>query len=83
MYKKKKQAFGVWPNANVKFNYLEKQQLLSSIPPTQSKDPTTALAQGLDKQPQRNHVNVCINNNNNNMPYCIFMSNNNVLFAGS
>ncbi|GJS29218.1 transformation/transcription domain-associated protein-like protein isoform X2 [Tanacetum coccineum] len=40
------QALEVWPNANVKFNYLEK--LLSSIPPTQSKDPSTALAQGLD-----------------------------------
>nr|GEW28421.1 phosphatidylinositol 3- and 4-kinase family protein with FAT domain isoform 1 [Tanacetum cinerariifolium] len=41
-----KQALEVWPNANVKFNYLEK--LLSSIPPTQSKDPSTALAQDLD-----------------------------------
>ncbi|KVI08775.1 Armadillo-type fold [Cynara cardunculus var. scolymus] len=40
------QALEVWPSANVKFNYLEK--LLSSIPPTQSKDPSTALAQGLD-----------------------------------
>ncbi|XP_076887806.1 uncharacterized protein LOC143538050 [Bidens hawaiensis] len=40
------QALEVWPNANVKFNYLEK--LLNSIPPTQSKDPSTALAQGLD-----------------------------------
>lgn len=40
------QALDVWPNANVKFNYLEK--LLSSIQPTQSKDPSTALAQGLD-----------------------------------
>ncbi|KAJ0907922.1 putative non-specific serine/threonine protein kinase [Helianthus annuus] len=40
------QALEVWPNANVKFNYLEK--LLSSIPPTQSKDPSSALAQGLD-----------------------------------
>lgn len=40
------QALEVWPNANVKFNYLEK--LLSSIQPTQSKDPSTALAQGLD-----------------------------------
>ncbi|XP_010526797.1 PREDICTED: transformation/transcription domain-associated protein-like [Tarenaya hassleriana] len=39
------QALEVWPNANVKFNYLEK--LLSSIPPSQS-DPSTALAQGLD-----------------------------------
>ncbi|KAL8143397.1 hypothetical protein V2J09_016429 [Rumex salicifolius] len=40
------QALEVWPNANVKFNYLEK--LLSSIQPSQSKDPATALAQGLD-----------------------------------
>ncbi|CAI0392859.1 unnamed protein product [Linum tenue] len=40
------QALDVWPNANVKFNYLEK--LLSSIQPSQSKDPSTALAQGLD-----------------------------------
>ncbi|KNA06133.1 hypothetical protein SOVF_183880 [Spinacia oleracea] len=40
------QALEVWPNANVKFNYLEK--LLSSIQPSQSKDPSTALAQGLD-----------------------------------
>ncbi|XP_024004594.1 transformation/transcription domain-associated protein isoform X2 [Eutrema salsugineum] len=39
------QALEVWPNANVKFNYLEK--LLSSMPPSQS-DPSTALAQGLD-----------------------------------
>ncbi|KAK9136460.1 hypothetical protein Syun_015790 [Stephania yunnanensis] len=39
------QALEVWPNANVKFNYLEK--LLSSQP-SQSKDPSTALAQGLD-----------------------------------
>ncbi|XP_010436242.1 PREDICTED: probable transcription-associated protein 1, partial [Camelina sativa] len=38
-------ALEVWPNANVKFNYLEK--LLSSMPPSQS-DPSTALAQGLD-----------------------------------
>ncbi|KAJ8771163.1 hypothetical protein K2173_023488 [Erythroxylum novogranatense] len=57
------QALEVWPNANVKFNYLEK--LLSS--PSQSKDPSTALAQGLDvmnkvleKQPHlfiRNNIN--------------------------
>lgn len=40
------QALEVWPNANVKFNYLER--LLGSIQPTQSKDPSTALAQGLD-----------------------------------
>ncbi|GKV51280.1 hypothetical protein SLEP1_g57947 [Rubroshorea leprosula] len=40
------QALEVWPNANVKFNYLEK--LLSTIQPSQSKDPSTALAQGLD-----------------------------------
>ncbi|KDP46748.1 hypothetical protein JCGZ_06536 [Jatropha curcas] len=40
------QALEVWPNANVKFNYLEK--LLTSIQPSQSKDPSTALAQGLD-----------------------------------
>lgn len=40
------QALEVWPNANVKFNYLEK--LLGCIPPSQSKDPSTALAQGLD-----------------------------------
>ncbi|GLT44576.1 hypothetical protein SLA2020_184620 [Shorea laevis] len=40
------QALEVWPNANVKFNYLEK--LLNSIQPSQSKDPSTALAQGLD-----------------------------------
>ncbi len=59
------QALEVWPNANVKFNYLEK--ILTSLqPPGQSKDPLTALAQGLDvmnkvleKQPQlfiRNNV---------------------------
>jgi transformation/transcription domain-associated protein len=59
------QALEVWPNANVKFNYLEK--ILTSLQPTgQSKDPLTALAQGLDvmnkvleKQPQlfiRNNV---------------------------
>ncbi|XP_068646622.1 uncharacterized protein [Aristolochia californica] len=40
------QALEAWPNANVKFNYLEK--LLSSLQPSQSKDPATALAQGLD-----------------------------------
>lgn len=90
------QALEVWPNANVKFNYLEK--LLSSIPPTQSKDPSTALAQGLDvmnkvleKQPHlfiRNNiihisqVSVCVN-----MLPCIFLLKgltvliNNVLFA--
>ncbi|XAR57979.1 Non-specific serine/threonine protein kinase [Bertholletia excelsa] len=60
------QALEVWPNANVKFNYLEK--LLNSIQPSsQSKDPSTALAQGLDvmnkvleKQPHlfiRNNIN--------------------------
>ncbi|GAB4848475.1 hypothetical protein Ancab_003180 [Ancistrocladus abbreviatus] len=59
------QALEVWPNANVKFNYLEK--LLSSIQPSQAKDPSTALAQGLDvmnkvleKQPRlfiRNNIN--------------------------
>ncbi|KAF5735955.1 Phosphatidylinositol 3- and 4-kinase family protein with FAT domain isoform 1 [Tripterygium wilfordii] len=59
------QALEVWPNANVKFNYLEK--LLSSLQPSQSKDPSTALAQGLDvmnkvleKQPHlfiRNNIN--------------------------
>lgn len=60
------QALEVWPNANVKFNYLEK--LLGSLQPsTQSKDPAAALAQGLDvmnkvleKQPQlfiRNNIN--------------------------
>ncbi|KAK6237341.1 hypothetical protein QUC31_002810 [Theobroma cacao] len=59
------QALEVWPNANVKFNYLEK--LLSSVQPSQSKDPSTALAQGLDvmnkvleKQPHlfiRNNIN--------------------------
>ncbi|CAN4078750.1 unnamed protein product [Withania somnifera] len=59
------QALEVWPNANVKFNYLEK--LLNNIPPSQSKDPSTALAQGLDvmnkvleKQPHlfiRNNIN--------------------------
>ena len=58
------EALEVWPNANVKFNYLEK--LLSSMPPSQS-DPSTALAQGLDvmnkvleKQPHlfiRNNIN--------------------------
>ncbi|XP_057972938.1 transcription-associated protein 1-like isoform X2 [Malania oleifera] len=59
------QALEVWPNANVKFNYLEK--LLSSVQPSQAKDPSTALAQGLDvmnraleKQPHlfiRNNIN--------------------------
>ncbi|GMH24561.1 hypothetical protein Nepgr_026404 [Nepenthes gracilis] len=59
------QALEVWPNANVKFNYLEK--LLSSIQPSQAKDPSSALAQGLDvmnkileKQPHlfiRNNIN--------------------------
>uniref|UniRef100_A0A6N2M667 FAT domain-containing protein n=1 Tax=Salix viminalis TaxID=40686 RepID=A0A6N2M667_SALVM len=59
------QALEVWPNANVKFNYLEK--LLTSMQPSQSKDPSTALAQGLDvmnkvleKQPHlfiRNNIN--------------------------
>ncbi|ONK62905.1 uncharacterized protein A4U43_C07F9340 [Asparagus officinalis] len=59
------QALEVWPNANVKFNYLEK--LLGNIQPSQSKDPATALAQGLDvmnkvleKQPRlfiRNNIN--------------------------
>ena len=36
------QALEVCPNASVKFNYLEK--LLSGIRPSQSKDPSTALA---------------------------------------
>ncbi|XP_040962395.1 transformation/transcription domain-associated protein [Gossypium hirsutum] len=59
------QALEVWPTANVKFNYLEK--LLSSVQPSQSKDPSTALSQGLDvmnkvleKQPNlfiRNNIN--------------------------
>ncbi|CAA6673494.1 unnamed protein product [Spirodela intermedia] len=58
-------ALEVWPNANVKFNYLEK--ILGSIQPSQSRDPAAALAQGLDvmnkaleKQPQlfiRNNIN--------------------------
>lgn len=58
------QALEVWPNANVKFNYLER--LLSNVP-SQSKDPSTALAQGLDvmnkileKQPHlfiKNNIN--------------------------
>ncbi|KAG9129909.1 hypothetical protein Leryth_007000 [Lithospermum erythrorhizon] len=39
-------ALEVWPNANVKFNYLEK--LLGSVPSSQPKDPSIALAQGLD-----------------------------------
>lgn len=57
-------ALEVWPNANVKFNYLEK---LLGNQPSQSKDPATALAQGLDvmnkvleKQPRlfiRNNIN--------------------------
>ncbi|KAK4773935.1 hypothetical protein SAY87_028954 [Trapa incisa] len=59
------QALEVWPNANVKFNYLEK--LLGTGQQSQSKDPSTALAQGLDvmnkvleKQPHlfiRNNIN--------------------------
>ncbi|XP_022879771.1 transcription-associated protein 1-like isoform X2 [Olea europaea var. sylvestris] len=59
------QALEVWPNANVKFNYLEK--LLNSTPSSQTKDPSSALAQGLDvmnkvleKQPHlfvRNNIN--------------------------
>ncbi|CAI9763537.1 unnamed protein product [Fraxinus pennsylvanica] len=59
------QALEVWPNANVKFNYLEK--LLNNTPSSQSKDPSSALAQGLDvmnkvleKQPHlfvRNNIN--------------------------
>ncbi|KAI0530691.1 hypothetical protein KFK09_000238 [Dendrobium nobile] len=59
------QALEVWPNANVKFNYLEK--LLGNMQPSQPKDPATALAQGLDvmnkvleKQPRifiRNNIN--------------------------
>lgn len=41
------QALEVWPTANVKFNYLEK--LLCSVQPSgQNKDPSTAVAQGLD-----------------------------------
>lgn len=41
------QALEVWPHANVKFNYLEK--ILSAQQPVgQSKDPSTALSQGLD-----------------------------------
>ncbi|KAH7432383.1 hypothetical protein KP509_07G020000 [Ceratopteris richardii] len=41
------QALAVWPTANVKFNYLEK--LLGSVQPNgQNKDPSTAVAQGLD-----------------------------------
>ncbi|XP_078446328.1 phosphatidylinositol 3- and 4-kinase family protein with FAT domain-containing protein isoform X2 [Wolffia australiana] len=58
-------ALEVWPNANVKFNYLEK--ILGSMQPSQSRDPAAALAQGLDvmnraleKQPQlfiRNNIN--------------------------
>ncbi|XP_047320592.1 transformation/transcription domain-associated protein-like [Impatiens glandulifera] len=59
------QALEVWPTANIKFNYLEK--MLNNIQPSQSKDPSTALAQGLDvmnrvleKQPHifiRNNIN--------------------------
>lgn len=59
------QALEVWPNANVKFNYLEK--LLGNMQPSQPKDPAIALAQGLDvmnkvleKQPLifiRNNIN--------------------------
>jgi transformation/transcription domain-associated protein len=59
------QALDVWPNVNVKFNYLEK--LLSNLTPSQSKDPARALVQGLDimnkvleKQPRlfiRNNIN--------------------------
>jgi len=59
------QALEVWPNANVKFNYLEK--LLGNVQPSLSKDPSTALAQGLDvmnkvleKQPRlfiKNNIN--------------------------
>ncbi|KAK8962950.1 hypothetical protein KSP40_PGU020559 [Platanthera guangdongensis] len=59
------QALEVWPNANVKFNYLEK--LLGNMQPSPTKDPATALAQGLDvmnkvleKQPRifiRNNIN--------------------------
>ena len=41
------QALEVWPTSNVKFNYLEK--LLSSLQPLgKNKDPSIALAQGLD-----------------------------------
>lgn len=41
------QALEVWPTANVKFNYLEK--LLCNVQPSgQNKDPSTAVAQGLD-----------------------------------
>ncbi|KAJ7563398.1 hypothetical protein O6H91_03G108600 [Diphasiastrum complanatum] len=41
------QALDVWPTATVRFNYLEK--VLSSLQPgSQSKDPSTALVQGLD-----------------------------------
>ena len=40
------QALEVWPNANVKFNDLER--LPRSIQQSQSKDPSTALAQCLD-----------------------------------
>lgn len=40
------QALEVWPSANVKFNYLEK--LLSQPVGSQNKDPSSAVAQGLD-----------------------------------
>lgn len=41
------QALEVWPKANIKFNHLEK--LLSSLTPgAQNKDPSSALAQGLE-----------------------------------
>ncbi|KAG6555625.1 hypothetical protein Mapa_002860 [Marchantia paleacea] len=41
------QALEVWPKANIKFNHLEK--LLSSMTPgAQNKDPSSALAQGLE-----------------------------------
>ncbi|KAL3681984.1 hypothetical protein R1sor_000006 [Riccia sorocarpa] len=41
------QALEVWPKANIKFNHLEK--LLSTLTPgTQNKDPSSALAQGLE-----------------------------------
>lgn len=59
------EALEVWPNASVKFNYLEK--LLNSIQPSQSKDPAIILVQSLDvmnkvleKQPHlfiRNNIN--------------------------
>ncbi|KAK4791103.1 hypothetical protein SAY86_031516 [Trapa natans] len=40
------QALEMWPNVNVDFNNLEK--LLGSIQSSQSKNPSTALAQGLE-----------------------------------